>query len=105
MALEDLCNVVETTLHKTKDFAYLLSKNEADTRYVLIDPLLRALGWETENSESVCPEYFLGQGSADYAIFDKKKPLVFIEAKPLCQSLQQGIVQSINYCLQAGRRP
>ena len=30
-----------------------LLNNELLTRYVLIDPLLRALGWDTENPEEV----------------------------------------------------
>ena len=62
MALEDLCNLVETVREKSRKFSEKLSKSEALTRYVLIDPILRCLGWDTENPDLVRPEYSPGQG-------------------------------------------
>ena len=32
--------------------------HEAQTRYWLIDPMLRALGWDLSNAEQVCPEFY-----------------------------------------------
>ena len=34
-----------------------LRQSEMQTRYALIDPLLRELGWDTENPALVRPEY------------------------------------------------
>jgi hypothetical protein len=104
MALEDLCNLVETLRQKSQKFGHLLSQSEALTRYVLIDPILRSLGWDTENPELIRPEYSPGQGKADYVLFENNQPLAFIEAKSLGQSLQQGIIQSINYTIQSGTK-
>lgn len=104
MALEDLCKLIETVRCKSQQFGHLLSQSEALTRYVLIDPILRSLGWDTENPETVRPEYSPGQGSADYALFENNQPLAFVEAKSLGQSLQQGVMQSINYCIQSGTK-
>jgi hypothetical protein len=102
MSLENLCQLVETIRLKSQRFGHLLSKSEAMTRYVLIDPVLRALGWDTENPELIRAEYSPGQGSADYALLENGQPMAFVEAKPLSHSLDQGVLQSINYCVQAG---
>ena len=32
--------------------------HEAQTRYWLIDPMLRALGWDLSDAEQVCPEFY-----------------------------------------------
>ena len=60
-----------------------LRQNEALTRYALIDPLLRELGWDTEDPTLVIPEYKGVGGSADYALFSGDKLLMIVEAKKL----------------------
>ena len=59
---------------------------EATTRYAIIDPILRALGWDTTNRKEVRVEYPCGpqRKPIDYALFDEgSDPLVLIEAKGL----------------------
>ena len=56
------------------------------TRAALIDPLLRELGWDTENPALVMPEYRLGRGYADYALLKDGKPVMMVEAKKLGNS-------------------
>ncbi len=102
MSLDDLYHLVETLRSRSQKYGHLLSKNEAMTRYVLIDPVLRSLGWDTENPDVVRAEFSPGQGSADYALLDNDRPLIFVEAKPLGQLLDHGVIQSINYCIQSG---
>ena len=61
-----------------------LLNNELLTRYVLIDPLLRALGWDTENPEEVWVEYRVTskrRKRADYVLFRGKGAVALIEAK------------------------
>ena len=61
-----------------------LLNNELFTRYVLIDPLLRALGWDTENPEEVRVEYRVTskrRKRADYVLFRNKEAVALIEAK------------------------
>ena len=77
--------------------------NEATTRYSLIDPVLRELGWDTEDPRVVIPEYSSNVGRADYALFhESDKPAMIIEAKKLGEPLDDAAEQGINYCVRAG---
>ena len=80
----------------------VLRQSEMLTRYVLVDPLLRELGWDTEDPEQVRPEYRSGPGSADYALFSNGKHQVMVEEKKLDTPLQDGLSQGINYSVQHG---
>ena len=55
-----------------------LSKNEMKTRYVLIDPILRALGWDVCDLDIVEVEYgTLDKKRVDYALLGlDQKPLI-----------------------------
>ena len=69
----------------------LLSKNEAATRAALIDPILRALGWDTADVRMVEPERTVeNKQSLDYVL---KGPMgtiqSVIEAKRLGESLDK----------------
>lgn len=71
--------------------ASLFQKNEAATRAALIDPVLRALGWDTTNVRMVEPEKSLGNElRVDYLLNDAAgKPHLVIEAKCLGSSLDK----------------
>ena len=58
---------------------------EYQTRYWLIDPILRALGWDLSNPGQVWIEYDTGNGVADYAFLprDSEFPTVILEAKSI----------------------
>ena len=79
-----------------------LSQSEALTRNALVDPLLRDLGWDTEDPALVMPEYKLGNGFADYALLRNGKPAIVIEAKKLGTSLDSVASQGISYCISDG---
>ncbi len=70
-----------------KEFHPELQKSEALTRYVLIDPVLRALGWNTSDPDQVRPEFPTETGSPDYGLLIEGKPLVTVEAKALAKNL------------------
>ncbi|WP_376791034.1 hypothetical protein [Thermoflexus sp.] len=56
-------------LHERMDqYGERLRQNEMLTRYTLIDPLLRALGWNTEDPDQVIPEYTTEVGRPDYVL-------------------------------------
>jgi predicted type IV restriction endonuclease len=65
----------------------------------LIDPVLRALGWDTANTSMVEVEKTLDQARVDYALYDKAVVRVIIEAKSLSTNLAQtGFIMSlVNY--------
>ncbi|MFC7666139.1 hypothetical protein ACFQT0_00830 [Hymenobacter humi] len=69
----------------------IFQKNEAATRAALIDPVLRALGWDTSNVQMVEPEKSLGNElRVDYLLKDPAgKPYLVIEAKCLGSTLDK----------------
>lgn len=83
MPLESLLKLVETLRQRIDEHGNALRQSEALTRYSLIDPLLRELGWDTDDPALVIPEYRSGGGRADYALLSEGKPAVMVEAKSL----------------------
>lgn len=61
-------------------------RNETATRVQLIDPMLRALGWDVEDPNAVKHEYRIGSGRLDYALFVSGKMVAIVEAKSLSKS-------------------
>ena len=78
----------------------VLRQSEAATRYTLIDPFLRELGWDTGDPALVRPEYRTGSHgkSVDYALFSNGKPVIMLEAKSLDTPLRCAVKQVIKYC-------
>ena len=81
---------------------------EDQTRYAVIDPIVRALGWDTSDPKECCPEYGREGGRADYAIFGadlaieeigraEATPLILIEAKPVDADLETAPDQLAGY--------
>jgi hypothetical protein len=58
---------------------------EQNTKSILIEPLLRALGWDIEDFEEVQREYKPkpADNPVDYALFILRTPRLFVEAKAL----------------------
>ncbi|MDQ2794734.1 MAG: hypothetical protein M3Y12_12115 [Bacteroidota bacterium] len=71
--------------------ASIFQKNEAATRAGLIDPILRALGWDTANVRMVEPERMVeNKQSLDYVLKDADGGIgAIIEAKKLGESLDK----------------
>lgn len=75
-----------------------IAGHETRTRVVLIDPLLRALGWNLENPDEVQLEFKLSTGKPDYALMKDGQPIAVIEAKRLGTRLEsQNPGQVIKY--------
>ncbi len=78
---------------------------EYPTRTIFIDPLLQALGWDVRDPDEVQLEYPTIDGkSVDYAPKVNRKPVLFIEAKPLNDPLTdvKSITQVVGYAANAG---
>ena len=98
MALDELQGVIENLRDMIETHHSYLSRHETRTRQVLIDPLLRELGWEVSDPEAVQLEYRVGQQWADYALMSNGKPVALIEAKRLGRDLEDDeIMQVLNY--------
>ena len=103
MQLDSFHALIQTAKERADQHAELLRRNESLTRYVLIDPLLRELGWDTGNPDEVIAEYSAGRGRADYAFITDGKPVIMIEAKSLGSNLHDsGLTQGITYCVDTG---
>ena len=105
MPLESLLELVKTLSDRIDEHAAALRQSEALTRYALIDPLLRELGWDTEDPGMVIPEYRSGNGRADYALMNNGSSAMMVEAKSFGTSLGGAVLsQGIQYCLEQGTR-
>ena len=103
--MDDLLKLVETLRERIGSHQAALRANEALTRSVLIDPLLRALGWDTENPAQVLPEFHVSNGDevADYALLtDGGEPAVIVEAKSLGTPLAEVALKTGKYCYVCG---
>jgi len=95
--MNELFNLVEKLRERIKKYSDDLSRNEALTRYVLIDPLLRALGWDTENPDIVRPEERQEKGRPDYVLLHNGKKLIALEAKSLNTKLDEKDVLDLGF--------
>ena len=105
MPLESLLELVETLRTRIDAHGSALRQSEALTRYALIDPLLRELGWDTSNPGMVVPEYRVPNNQlADYVLFNEGSPVMVVESKKLDEPLQGGkaLDQGILYCAHTG---
>ena len=80
--------------------------NEEDTKRVLITPLLQALDWDVLDLDEVRNEYRTKpqDNPVDYAMFLRRSPCLFFEAKALGQAVndRRWIGQNVGYASVAG---
>lgn len=100
--VRELLEAIERVRERIERHGSKLSQNEMLTRYALVDPILRALGWDTEDPEQVVPEFSTKAGRADYALLVKGEPCIIVEAKPLGSTLTNAAQQGVNYCVTEG---
>ena len=98
--LRPLLDAIDTVRERIKSARTSTGWNEAQTRASLIDPVLRALGWDVSNPELVEHESsHPDDGRADYVLRAGKDRLAaIVEAKPLGHKLQgKEITQTTTY--------
>jgi hypothetical protein len=82
------------------------SLNEQATKATLIQPVLRALGWDVEDLEDIQLEYRRKPSDkpVDYALMLMRSPCLFVEAKGLGENLDdpKWANQFIGYAMVAG---
>ena len=113
-------SAVDTAIRKIRavvkewDDAELCHWREDHTRYGVIDPIIRALGWDTGDPKECHPEYpraYESGGRVDYALFgaadlstivkDGAPPDAIIESKALRQPLGEEEVSQLRRYAQA----
>lgn len=111
MNLDSLVSDIEALQETIRRDHTTIGSNETRTRNMLIDPLLRALGWA--DSAVVTQEYLVryGSGAADYGVVDyalhapyqRAHPIAFIEAKRMSEDLTDDHRnQAITYAFDKG---
>ena len=91
MLLDSLLKLVETLRERIDEHGDALRQSEAMTRYALIDPMLRELGWNTDDPAQVVPEYRVANNQmADYVLRANDAPTIVVESKKLDEPLQGG---------------
>ena len=85
MSIHNIRPAVRRARERIKSQRDLLENSERQTRIVLIDPVLRAIGWNISNPDTVRIELPLNGGFADYALLNPETGslLIIIEAKKL----------------------
>jgi predicted transport protein len=102
--MPDLGTVVDLVVAKTKSYS-TGAFNEQNTCAVLVEPILAALGWDTGDVTCVDRQYKVYDGTRlDYALKLAGRPILFVEAKGLEQSLDDAkfIAQTVNYANNEG---
>ncbi|MBI2917194.1 MAG: type I restriction enzyme HsdR N-terminal domain-containing protein [Chloroflexi bacterium] len=107
MVLNPLIDLIKTLAERIDKYKDDLRDSESRTRYALIDPLLRKLGWDTEDPDQVRPECSVKTPAGkvervDYALLEQKEPWVVVEAKKLGIPLSEALGDNINYCVYLG---
>jgi len=94
MAAEDARERLRMTLLQVRErIARVVDRKgtigEQNTKAVLIEPVIEALGWDLRDFEQVVREYRSNpqDNPVDYALLLRRSPLLFIEAKDLGSNL------------------
>ena len=102
----DLKATIEMATQRMKKYRSLYEQNEMAIRSQIIDPILKGLGWDTENPEEVQPNISTEEGIPDYSLLKNDKKILFIEAKNLSIDIEQRdvISQLAKYCFGEGMK-
>ena len=86
--MSELTQVLDSVREKLRRYQEH-AVNEQNTKTALIDPVLRALGWDVGDLEQVQQEYRRRPRDkpVDYALLLLRAPRLFVEAKALGQNL------------------
>lgn len=104
--ISHLTDVLRGVKESAQTFESQLKGNEAATRAALIDPILRALGWDIANPGRVLVEKTQTvQGKSlrvDYALLHEKEIKIVVEAKKLGGDLKEQFLQLVTYSFGLG---
>jgi type I restriction-modification system DNA methylase subunit len=97
-AREKIRKLVEK-FHREQVAGAISQYNESETKTGFIEPLLQALGWDTQDRNEVGLEEKISRGRVDYSLKIKGSPRIYIEAKPPKAKLTkpETISQAITY--------
>jgi len=105
--VDDLLDTLKECASRIDDFRSHRTKlGEQNTKAALIEPVLKALGWDTSNPDEVCHEYrrLSSSDPVDYALLLLRRPRLFLEAKDFWANLDdpKWAIQFVAYATAAG---
>lgn len=102
MPLDDLLALIRTMQRVADLHGAALRESQPLTRYALVDPLLRRLGWDTEDPALVVPEYRSGSGAHEYGLLDGGRLVALVEAHALDEPLRESVEALLVAAREAG---
>ena len=95
---------IEEVIDEVGDF--ISECHEYQTRYSLVDPILKSLGWDISDVNQVEVEYKTDWGPVDYALLESPdgEPAIAVEAKALWKNLEATAIQRQILSYAEGRR-
>jgi hypothetical protein len=101
--IQPLIDEVQRLRAVMDDHQAYLAKTESATRYAVIDPVLKMLGWDVHDASAVLPEFRAGAATTtfvDYALLRVGSAVALVEAKPLGANLAaRELEQLSSYCI------
>lgn len=99
-----LNEAIKTANDKMRLYRSYYEANESAVRGQIIDPILKALGWNTDDPEDVRTELVSDEGFSDYCLFKNKRKILCVEAKNLSKNVEdkKRIHQLAKYCFNDG---
>ena len=85
--LDRLAETIERLRARIAEHEAHIGGHETRTRVILVDPLLRSLGWDTEDPNLVVHEFPVGRRKVDYALLRTNEVIGILEAKALGSQL------------------
>ena len=107
MVANELARLFDTLRARMMEYDDYLRRSEYNTRILLIDPVLRKLGWDVEDPELVRMEVELARPKglrADYVLLEHDVPVAIVEAKSFGRGLEDDrfLNQAAQYAGYAG---
>jgi len=98
--------IIGMVIERIKKHRSFYEQNEMAVREQIVNPILRGLGWDSENPEEVQPNVSSEEGIPDYSLLKGDKKVLFIEAKKLSTEIEKREVirQLAKYCFGEGMK-
>jgi hypothetical protein len=104
--MDNLNEVLPQIIEKIKNHRSLYEQNEMAVRNHIIDPILKNLGWNTENPAEVQPNMSTDEGGIpDYSLIKDGETILFLEAKRMSVGVEKNeiIRQLAHYSSDEGK--
>lgn len=98
--------IIGMVIERIKKHRSFYEQNEMAVREQIVNPILRGLGWDSENPEEVQPNVSSEEGIPDYSLLKGGKKVLFLEAKKLSTEIEKREVirQLAKYCFGEGMK-